>query len=125
MDALAMTEELLALLSGPERWDITFCTYLHTLPRSADCRLRWVLPDSPAMQRLGDVGPDQLIDLRNGADAVLSGADESLVEAARNGTAIVGGGAIDAGVLRPLDSQGISRVNGRDILWGESRGASE
>lgn len=93
MDALMMTDEMLALLSGPERWGLTFCTYLHTLPRSVECRLRWVLPDSPAMGQLQNMGSDQLIDLRSGPEAILRGADSQMVDAARNGKAVVAAGA--------------------------------
>ncbi len=93
MDALMMTDEMLALLSGQERWDLTFCTYLHTLPRSVECRLRWVLPDSPAMLQLQNMGADQLIDLRKAPEAMLRDADSQMVDAARSGKAIVGTGA--------------------------------
>lgn len=90
MDALMMTDEMLGLLSGPERWGLTFCTYLHTLPRSVECRLRWVLPDSPAMSQVQHIGSDQLIDLRTGPEVILRGADSRMIDAARSGKAIAG-----------------------------------
>ena len=117
MDALMMTDEILALLSGQERWRFTFCTYLHTLPRSVECRLRWVLPDSPAMAQVQSMGPDQLVDLRQGAESVLRGVDSRMVDAARSGKAVVGSGPSPtvrmskAAPTGPSLRRGVSPVN--------------
>ncbi len=119
MDAVAMTDEMIALTSGQERWEMTFCTYLHSLPRSADCRLRWVLPDSPAMRLLHNIGPDRLIDLRSGANAILVNADDRLVEAARKGMAVGGLSVVDdgatngaTGVAAPLATAALDTPSG-------------
>ncbi len=90
MDALAMTDEMLSLLSGPDRWGITFSTYLHTMPRSAGCQLRWVVEGSPAAAQTQNLGSDAMIDLRHGAAKVLAGAEAAIVEAARRGSPIGG-----------------------------------
>ncbi len=87
MDAVAMMDQMLSLLPPGERAGVTFATYTHAMPRSIDCRLRWVLPGSPVAETLSAVSPDCVIDLRSGA-AVISSANASAVKAARQGTMI-------------------------------------
>ena len=68
MDALALTEEMVALLPSAHRWNITFTTYLHKLSPTLDCRLRWVLENSPSSRSIQNLGTDRLFDLREARD---------------------------------------------------------
>lgn len=88
MDAVAMTDELLSLMPPGERSGVTFTTYAHAMPRSVDCRLRWVVAGSPVAQTLSTVSPDCVIDLRTGGSSAIASADPIAVAAARNGTTI-------------------------------------
>ncbi|TWU60056.1 hypothetical protein Poly51_03300 [Rubripirellula tenax] len=91
MDALAMTDEMLALMPGADRWSFTFATYAHSMPQSIDCQLRWVLDDSPLCEQVQRMGSDVMIDLRRGGAEILAGAGNefhALVDAARRGTVV-------------------------------------
>lgn len=88
MDAIGMTDELLSLMPPGERTQVTFATYSHAMPRSVDCRLRWVVTGSPLAQTLSTVSPDCVIDLRTAASGAIESADPAAVTAARQGMTI-------------------------------------
>ncbi|MFM7039903.1 MAG: hypothetical protein ACKO2L_19520, partial [Planctomycetaceae bacterium] len=79
---LDLVREVLDLLPPARRWEITFSTYFTRLPAGVDCRLRFVLDETPEAIALRHDARSQVLDLTQPLPPAQGGA---LVTTARTG----------------------------------------
>ncbi|MEY3176405.1 MAG: hypothetical protein RLZZ436_4319, partial [Planctomycetota bacterium] len=80
---LDLVREVLDLLPPSRRWEITFSTYFTRLPAGVDCRLRFVLDDTPEATSLRHDARARLLDLTQPLPPAQGG---QLVTTARTGS---------------------------------------
>ncbi|MFM8476774.1 MAG: hypothetical protein ACKOEO_13430 [Planctomycetaceae bacterium] len=80
---LDLVREVLDLLPPARRWDVTFSTYFTRLPAGVDCRLRFVLDETPEATSLRHDARAQVLDLTKPLPPAHGG---QLVATARTGT---------------------------------------
>jgi hypothetical protein len=80
---LDLVREVLDLLPPARRWDVTFSTYFTRLPAGVDCRLRFVLDETPEATSLRHDARAQVLDLTKPLPPAQGG---QLVATARTGT---------------------------------------
>ncbi len=88
MDVIGLLREAGALLPPEMRWQVTFNTYLTSLPASTTCHWRCVLDDSPLLKEAQRTRAGLVIDLRLGRGLGRAPADGVLVETARTGRSL-------------------------------------
>ncbi|MGV2333985.1 MAG UNVERIFIED_CONTAM: hypothetical protein LVR18_07655 [Planctomycetaceae bacterium] len=79
---LDLVREVLDLLPPARRWEITFSTYFTRLPAGVDCRLRFVLDETPEATTLRHDARSHVLDLTQPLPPAQGG---QLVVAARTG----------------------------------------
>lgn len=81
-DTYGLLCEVLDLLPGVQRWQITFSTYFTRVLAGTECQLRFVLADTPEATALGNNARARVVDLTSSLSAATGGA---LVRQARTG----------------------------------------
>jgi len=84
VDAIALFEESLALLSHDLRWQTTLTTYYTRLPSGVGCRWRCIMAGSPEMSQIALTSDAMIIDL---TQPLKTPVPTPLVKVARSGKA--------------------------------------
>ncbi len=87
IDLLPLFVEASALLPADQRWQVTFSTYLHTLPSEGGCLWRGCLSDAPVLKAARRSADPLVIDLRL-REQLGRAPDGPCVRAARHGAQV-------------------------------------